>query len=642
MKQIPLISQLNKIQWQLNLISSNELKKKYYPLIFTFLFFISILHAQNSPNIIWQKTLGGTSDDYAYSIQQIADGGFIVAGNSYSNDGDVLGNHGYGDYWIVKLDSLGIIKWKKTLGGTNVDVAYSIQQASDEGFIVAGYSYSNDGDVSGNHGGFGDYWIVKLDDAGNIEWQKALGGTNADVGRSIQQTTDGGFIVAGSSSSLNGDVTGNHGEEDYWVVKLNSSGLIEWQKSLGGTGADVARLIRQTSDGGYVVTGYSYSNNGNVTGHHGDNTTSDYWVVKLNSSGSIEWQKSLGGTVDDDARSVQPTDDGGFIVAGGSSSNDGNVTGNHGYNDYWVVKLNSSGSLEWQTSLGGTGDDYSLSIQQSSDGGFLAAGYSSSDDGDVSGNIGYYDYWIVKLNSPGNLEWQKSLGGTDYDAAWSIQQTADGGSIAAGYTASLDGDVSGQHDDSTGTFDYWIVKLSAENDLCEDLEVTINPEGSLDICDAGFVDLIASEGSNFNYQWNRNTFDIPGATNQIFHAKRTGNYRVRVVDDAGCHGVSKKKTVYSSCKLSEEDEIASSLNLFPNPTTGTFTLDLKLNDEENSQAIIQVLNMLGQMVYDETTSVANGVLQKEIQLSGEAAEGMYLVRVTIKDCLYLSQINLQK
>jgi len=408
-------------------------------------------HAQ-APSIEWQRCLGGTNTDIAQSIQQTSDGGFIVAGGTESNDGDVSGNHGAYDYWVVKLNSSGDIEWQKCLGGTDWDKAYSIQQTSDGGFIVSGYIGSNDGDVSGNHG-YDDAWVVKLNSSGDIEWQKCLGGTDNDFANSIQQSNDGGFIVAGFKESNESDMSGNHGAIDALVVKLNSSGDIEWQKCLGGTDYDSAHSIQQISDGGFIVAGRTRSNNGDVSGNHG---ACDAWVVKLNSSGDIEWQKCLGGTDNDYANSIQQTSDGGFIVAGGTHSNDGDVSGNHGRDDAWVVKLNSTGDIEWQKCLGGTDNDFANSIQQSSDGGFIVAGETKSNDGDVSGNHGVYDYWVVKLNSSGDIEWQKCLGGTDYDYAYSIHQTSDGGFIVAGNTASNDGDVSGNH----GASDAWVVKLN--------------------------------------------------------------------------------------------------------------------------------------------------------------------------------------
>ncbi|MBK8912343.1 MAG: T9SS C-terminal target domain-containing protein [Chlorobi bacterium] len=423
------------------------------------------LHAQQpSPAIEWQKALGGSGNDVAYSITQTSDGGYIVAGYSYSTDGDVSGHHGaanHPDFWIVKLTSGGEIEWQKSLGGSDGDWANSITQTRDGGYIVAGYSNSTNGDVSGNHGGL-DYWIVKLTSGGEIEWQKSLGGSGDDWASSITQTSDGGYIVAGRSNSTDGDVSGHHGaanHPDFWIVKLTSGGEIEWQKSLGGSNYDDARSITQTSDGGYIVAGSSGSTDGDVSGNHGGG---DSWIVKLTSGGEIEWEKSLGGSNYDDARSITQTSDGGYIVAGVSTSNDGDVSGNYGLFDYWIVKLTSGGGIEWQKSLGGNRDDLASSITQTRDGGYIVAGSSRSTDGDVTGHHGSIDStdsWIVKLTSGGGIEWEKSLGGSGLDLASSITQTSDGGYIVAGQSTSTDGDVIGNH----GGGDFWIVKLTPPN-----------------------------------------------------------------------------------------------------------------------------------------------------------------------------------
>ncbi|MBX7139967.1 MAG: T9SS type A sorting domain-containing protein [Chitinophagales bacterium] len=448
---------------------------RYSSLLLATLLTARMAFAQSAPPIEWQKSLGGTSYDYAQSIQQTADGGYIVAGHSPSHDGDVSGNHGSYDYWIVKLDGTGAIEWQQSLGGTDPDYAQSIQQTADGGYIVAGYSDSNDGDVSGHHGNSyaHDYWIVKLESTGAIEWQKSLGGTSSDEAQSIQQTADGGYIVAGSSQSNDGDVSGWHpGYDDYgypladyWIVKLDGTGVIEWQLSLGGSFDDRAQSVQQTADGSYIVAGHSQSNDGDVSGHHGNSSYDDYWIVKLDDAGTIEWQKSLGGTSSDEAQSIQQSADGGYIVAGSSKSNNADVSGWHeGYDyygdptsDYWIVKLDGTGAIEWQKSLGGTSYDEAQSIQQSADGSYIVAGNSFSYNGDVSGNHGEDDYWIVKLDGTGAIEWQKSLGGTEFDEVYSIQQTTDGGFIVAGYSWSNNADVSGNH----GYYDYWIVKQYA-------------------------------------------------------------------------------------------------------------------------------------------------------------------------------------
>lgn len=422
--------------------------------IFTAAFLFSIQSFAQAPYIEWQKSLGGTGEERAESIQQTSDGGYIVAGSSKSNDGDVSGNHGDFDYWVVKLNNSGNIQWQKSLGGSESDRATSVQQTSDGGFIVTGYTYSNNGDVSNNHGA-SDIWVVKLDNSGNLQWEKSYGTGLNDSGTSVKETSDGGYIVTGTSW-INSNLS-----DDYKVLKLDSSGNVQWQKNYGGSKSDWGQSIIQTSDEGYIIVGGSYSNNGDVTGHHGSTEYLDCWIVKLDTTGNIQWQKSLGGSLNDIGYSIQQTTDGGYIVSATSWSNDGDVSGHHGNtqtSDYWIVKLDTTGNIQWEKSLGGSGSERTESIQQTLDGGFIIAGYSDSVDGDVSGDDDSYKYWIVKLDKFGNIHWEKSFGGTDTDIPLSIQQTSNNGYIVAGTSRSNDGDVTGNH----GDFDYWIVKLSPE------------------------------------------------------------------------------------------------------------------------------------------------------------------------------------
>ncbi|OFY86604.1 MAG: hypothetical protein A3F72_09020 [Bacteroidetes bacterium RIFCSPLOWO2_12_FULL_35_15] len=426
---------------------------KYYFTI-VFLFCGSTFFGQ-TPSVQWKKTLGGTSIEEFASAQQTVDGGYIIAGDAFSNNGDVTGNHGGGDVWVVKLNSIGTIQWEKTYGGTLADVAYSIKQTNNGGYIVVGQSSSNNGDVTGHHGSTSsyDYWILKIDSLGVIEWEKSLGGSGYDAASSVIQTSDNGYIIAGQSSSSDGDITGHHGlNYDAWVVKLDSMGTIEWQKSLGGTNSDSGNKLIQTIDNGFILVGMSASNDGDLTSNFGLN---DLWVVKLNSIGAISWQKTYGGTGEDFGTDVKQTLDGGYIVGGQSNSNDGDVLGNIGGSDYWLLKLDSTGTIQWQKSYGGTGDDGIASLQLMSDGGYLIGGSADSTNGDVIGTH-IRDYWIIKSDSIGTIQWQLSFGGSAAEWLNSVQQTSDNGYFLCGSTYSNDGDITGNH----GSFDYWVLKLN--------------------------------------------------------------------------------------------------------------------------------------------------------------------------------------
>ena len=439
----------------------------------------SALYSYSQPLIQWQKCFGGSAVDYGRSIQQTTDGGYIITGQSISTNGDVTGGHGNYDYWVVKMNSVGTLQWQKCFGGTSFDAGQVIQQTTDKGYIIAGNSMSNDGDVSGNHGG-DDCWIVKIDSLGVIQWQRCLGGTASDDVNYIQQTLDGGYVIAGISNSNDGDVSGNHGSYDVWVAKLSNLGLIQWQRSLGGTLDDYGYSIHQTTNEEYIVAGASKSSDGDVSTNHG---LFDYWIVQLNNTGQIQWQTSLGGTNFDVPQSVEQTTDGGYIIAGRSKSNDVDVTVNHGLNDYWLVKLTGLGILQWQKSFGGTDEDYGTCVQQTTDGGYVVAGCSKSSDVDVTGNHGNNDYWLIKLDNAGIMEWQKSLGGTGADLGGVvIKQAADHGYIVSGYAFSNDGDVTGNH----GDYDYWVVKLDTalisvgvqENENVRSSSVLVSPNPS--------------------------------------------------------------------------------------------------------------------------------------------------------------------
>jgi hypothetical protein len=269
-----------------------------------------------------------------------------------------------------------------------------------------------------------DCWAVRLAPDGKLVWQKTYGGSLNEIFYDIQPTADGGFVAAGITESNNGDIRGGRGGEDAWVARLGPDGGLIWQKSLGGPGHEYFSAIQQTADGGFAAAGRNTSAGGDVANNRGH---SDMWVVKLSPDGAIEWEKSLGGSGKDFATSIQQTADGGFVAAGLSESSNGDVSGNRGSSDAWFVKLSPDGALEWEKPLGGSLGELANSVQQTADGGYVAAGWSFSKNGDVGENRGHSDAWVVKLGPDSAFQWGKVMGGSSRDSAASIQQTADGG-----------------------------------------------------------------------------------------------------------------------------------------------------------------------------------------------------------------------
>lgn len=439
--------------------------KKLFLFLVSYVLILASAFSQTAPAIEWQNTIGGSANDQLYSIQQTSDGGYILGGWSYSNiSGDKIENAlGPVDYWVVKLDATGAIQWQNTIGGNDYDLLSFIQQTTDNGFILSGRSNSNiSGDKTENCLGSSDFWVVKLDSLGNIQWQNTIGGNSIELSPSIWQTNDGGYILGGCSySNISGDKTENSmGLSDYWVLKLDAAGAIEWQNTIGGNNYDILSYIKKTLDSGYVLGGFS---NSNISGDKTEDSLGgwDYWIVNLDSNGTIQWQNTIGGSNDDRLLVLQLTSDSGYILGGWSDSNiSGDKTENClGGHDYWIIKLDSIGSIQWQNTIGGTAVDVLTSIQQTFEGGYILGGFSNSNiSGDkIENNIGGGDYWVLKLDSSGNIQWQNTIGGNNDDNLYSIWQTTEGGYVGGGFSNS---NISGDKTENCiGSWDYWIIKL---------------------------------------------------------------------------------------------------------------------------------------------------------------------------------------
>jgi len=425
-------------------------------------FFVFTIQAQD-PNILWQRTIGGSEDETLYNIKQTPDGGYIVGGASRSDiSGDKTdASNGFFDIWIVKADAEGNIEWQNSIGGNALDDLHSIELTPDGGFIACGESTSDiSGDKTENSRGLDDYWIVKLDASGNVEWDKTIGGSDSESFPQIRVSNDSYLISGDSWSNISGDKTENAiGEDDYWLLKLDLSGNIIWQKTIGGSSYDTFSTMALTLDGGCILGGYSDSN---ISGNKTENSKGgfDFWIVKLDSSGDIVWDKTIGGSGTDVLNSIAQTLDNGFLLSGRSSSDiSGDKTENsEGESDFWIVKLASNGTIEWQNTIGGNDIDQAYSANQTSDGGYILGGFSRSTiSGDKTENgQGNFDCWLVKINNVGIIEWQNTIGGSEIDGITSVMQSSDGSYILGGNSQSnISGDKS---ENSRGGQDYWIIK----------------------------------------------------------------------------------------------------------------------------------------------------------------------------------------
>jgi len=292
-----------------------------------------------------------------------------------------------------------------------------------------------------------------------------MGGTKNESAQSIKNTSDGGYVILGYTQSMDGDISDKQNESfDYWVLKYDEQNSLQWSKTYGGTGIDVGNDIVQTSDGGYAIIGYSTSSDEDVTENAGAH---DYWIAKLDSAGNMSWQKSFGYSGTDDGLSIIQTSDNGYLITGvldvsasGGAGNTRNANSRHAGGDYWAIKLGASGTLQWSRYFGGSFTDTPFDVIQSNSG-YILVGASDSDDVDITASNGQYDFWVINISNAGELIWEKSFGGSEIDEARAIVHSGDGNFLIVGDTRSNDVDIS----ENLGGADLWVIKITPLGEL---------------------------------------------------------------------------------------------------------------------------------------------------------------------------------
>ncbi|KYK24758.1 hypothetical protein AYK25_01640 [Thermoplasmatales archaeon SM1-50] len=380
----------------------------------------------------WNHTFGGNSYDEGYSVQQTNDNGYIITGATLSFGA------GNWDVWLIKIDTTGSEEWNRTFGGSNYDRGSSVQQTNDGGYVILGATYSY------GQGDF-DVWLIKTDSVGNEEWNFTFGGSSSDWGCSVQQTKDYGYILTGYTDSYGA------GNSDVWLIKTDSAGNEIWNSTFGGIQYDRGFSVQQTTDSGYILTGYTVS-------YDADGTGCDIWLIKTDVNGIEEWHQTFGGTgisnKFDMAYSVQQTNDGGYIIIGDTEI----------YfvaeSDIWLIKTDANGNEEWNRIFGGVTADRGRSVQQTNDMGYIITGWTTYHRGADP------DLWLIKTNSSGNEEWQYTYryGENSSDWGYSVQQTNDAGYIIVGATMpdGWNNTDSSQSYRQEGT-DVWLIKTASEN-----------------------------------------------------------------------------------------------------------------------------------------------------------------------------------
>jgi len=499
-----------------------------------------------------------------------------------------------------------IVEWQKCLGGSGYESPGSLIQLRDSNYLVVGNTGSNDGNVTLNHG-LKDFWVIKTDQNGNIIWQRCYGGSHNDMAIRVVETNNNRLLVTGFSASWDGDVSGNHSaitHYDAWAIMLDNQGNLLWQKCYGGTGDEFMYQTMETSDSSFILVGSTTSNDFDVSGNHSQDT-SDVWIIKIDSVGNLIWQKCLGGTNEDIAFSVIASYGDGFIVIGETKSNNGDISFLHdslgNYQDIWVVKISSSGDIDWEKTFGGSAVETGWDVCKDTGFSYTILGHTTSHDGDISSNhaINYtYDMWLLNIDSTGNLQWEKCFGGSASEFGYSFIRSNDG-YILAGLTISIDGDVSGLH--TQNGYDNWIIGI----DSLRNIEWNRCYGGTQDEYFSSIIKTF-DQGYIISSSTSSNNGDVSGHHNP--------NY-------ATDFWLLKISSPYVSIT-----EASSHPQFITNYFTEDKTLHVIFNSHTEKNGTLQILDITGKIIFVKSINSKIGKNEFDFQI-GSLSKGIYIVRL---------------
>lgn len=385
-------------------------------------------------------TIGGSGFDQGNSVTETIDGKIVITGLTSSKDGDFAGlTQGIEDIFVIKTDQYGHIEWKKTFGGSRWNIGTSVSATSDGGVVLTGITGSADGLFSDIEVEGQNIYALKLDSSGNVEWVATFNGSGPEVASSVIETNDGGYALTGYTRSTDGDFQFKEDNNwDVYVIRLNPAGETIWIKTFGGGGTDQASDIIETKTGDLIITGFSSSNDNIFDGLN--RGLQDIFLMSIDKSGELNWVRTYGGSNGDVANSIAISPDSGFLLTGRTWSDDGHFSdGNDG--DIFVIKTDESGIPEWTKTYGGSFSEEAMGIALSSDGYIYVAGWTESNDGDFeSHSVGAEDIFILKLDLFGNIIWVQTVGGSGTDQANSIIINKNGFVTLTGWSDSGNGD----------------------------------------------------------------------------------------------------------------------------------------------------------------------------------------------------------